>query len=158
MKAKKYFSAMAATLLMAMGTTSALAQQTGEIRFFGEIVNGSCNPTEHISGTYSGKDKLNFDLQFNDCLGEIQQAVEVSVDAKYSDGDRLSVALNALSSGVDIVVSPSAQHATRQRERMSFHVGGENKVAPLGIRYHDAAGQPTTAAEKVYVILNLQYA
>ncbi|NHC61067.1 type 1 fimbrial protein [Paenalcaligenes suwonensis] len=157
MKARTYFSAMAATLLIAMSATPAVAQQTGEIRFFGEIVNGSCSPTEHTSGAYAGKDKLSFDLQFNDCLGEIQQAVEVSVDAKYSNGNTLSVAMNAISSGVDIVLSPAAQQVASQRERMRFHVGGENKVTPLGIRYSDAVGQPTPTAEKVYVILNLQY-
>ncbi|MGG4774132.1 hypothetical protein ACLO87_05810 [Paenalcaligenes sp. Me52] len=157
MKAKTYFSAIVATLLMTMGASSALAKQTGEIRFFGEIVNGSCSPAEQASGTYAGKERLNFELQFNDCLGEIQQAVQVFVDAKHANGDALNVAMNSLRSGVDIVVSPAAQQGKVHQERMSFHIGGENKVTPLGIRYNDAAGQPTPAAEKVYVILNLQY-
>ncbi|MGG4604184.1 hypothetical protein ACLPHM_05245 [Paenalcaligenes sp. Me131] len=157
MNAKTYFSAITATVLMTMGASSALAQQTGEIRFYGEIVNGSCSPIDHVANAYTAKEKLKFDLGFNNCLEEIQQAVGVSVQAMHEDGERLDVTMNTLGSGLDIVLSPLMQSGQAQRNHTSFHMVEKDQATSLGIRYRDAAGQLTAATEKVYVILNLQY-
>ena len=156
MKAKKYFSAMAATLLIAMGTTPAVAQDNGRIDFVGSIVSQGCGTANHSHRAYSAPKQLNFDLQLNDCLGEMQSVVSVSIDAKDKEGDKFSVALRPRSSTVDVIVSPFVDG--HQQEQQTIYLGGDSKLTPLDISYHDAAGQPTTAAEKVYVILNLQYA
>lgn len=156
MKTSVYFSAMAATLLIAMRATPAVAQDSGRIDFVGSIVSQGCGTAKQSYQAYSAPKQLNFDLQLNDCLGEMQSAVSVSVDAMDKEGERFSVALRPQSSTVGVIVSPFVNGA--QQEQQVFYLGGESKVTPLDIRYHNAAGQPTTAAEKVYVILNLQYA
>lgn len=156
MKIRTYFSAMSAALVMAVGATSAMAQDAGRIDFVGSIVSQGCGTAKHSYQAYSAPKQLNFDLQLNDCLGEMQSVVSVSVDAMDKEGERFSVALRPQSSTVGVIVSPSVNGA--QQEQQNFYLGGESKITPLDIRYHNAAGQPTTAAEKVYVILNLQYA
>ena len=157
MKVKACFSALAATALLAMGTTPALGQQSGKITFVGSIVNQGCGTARHTYGAYTAQEKLNFDLQLNDCLSEIQSAVGVSISAVDAEGDKLMVTLNEQSSGMGVLVSPMLGVGEQYRNQ-SFFLGGEGKVKPLDIQYRDAAGLAASNTDKVYVILNLSYA
>lgn len=158
MKAKTYFSAIAATVLMTMGATPAVGQEYGRIDFVGSIVNQGCGTANHTYGAYSARDKLNFDLQLNDCISDIQSVVSVSIDAVDKEGEKLGVTINAQSSAVDVVVGPSPYATSQLAEQPKFYLGGEGKAKPLDIKYRDAAGKVNSnTEEKAYVIVNLSY-
>lgn len=158
MKARSCFSAIAATVLMVLSATPAMAQQTGKIRFVGAIVNQGCGTAQHGASAYSAQEKLNFDLQLNDCLSEVQSAVGVSIDAMDIEGERLTVSINTQASGMGVVVSPVLEASVPAHKQVDFYLGGEGKVTPLDINYHNPGVQTDASTDKVYVILNLSYA
>lgn len=157
MKAKTFFSAIVATVLMTMGATPAVGQEYGRIDFVGSIVNQGCGTANHTYGAYSARDKLNFDLQLNDCISDIQSVVSVSIDAVDKEGEKLGVTINAQSSAVDVVVGPGPYAASQLAEQSKFYLGGEGKAKPLDIKYRDVAGQVSSSPDKAYVIVNLSY-
>lgn len=158
MKAKTYFSALAATVLIAMGTTPAFGQQSGKIEFVGSIVYQGCGTAQHTYGAYTAREQLNFDLQLNDCVSEVQNVVSMSIDAVDKEGELLDVNINAQSSAVDVVVGPGANASGKRGEQPRISLSGEGKITPLDIKYRDAAGQLGTNTDNVYVIVNLSYA